>query len=403
MSDNRPEAPPQFSPDGRYWWDGESWIRVEDLHADIPPLELRPPRAPGQGNISRRRGLIAVAGALAVIVVVAAAAAYLHVVPGFGPAPRPTPSAATSPAAAPPASSVATAYDNAGVSDDGAHAVADFDGYGFSYSAEALADAGVDPGGPVDVAGMTFTWPSASPGRADNVVARGQTIEVRRLPKAARVGVLGSSTGGAAHGEATLNYSDGTSSHLDLGLSDWTLDSGRSPIAFGDVPAARMTYRNCSCGLQKIATYVFFAALPVNPSKTLTSVQLPAPTGSALMHVFGIGVSTAPLKGAVIRSLATATAAPGQQVTIIGSGFEPNQTTGYVTLIDQGTTWANPNSPNPLLVDSWSETRITFTVPTADVSKGAAHVWEGTAATVGVVTGTNAASNLAVLEIVAHR
>lgn len=403
MSDNRPEAPPQFSPDGRYWWDGESWIRVEDLHTDVPPLEVHPPGAPGQGPVDRRRGLIAVAAALVVIVVIVAAAAYLHVIPGFGPAPRPSPSAVASPAATPPASDVDGAYDNAGVSDDSAHAAADFDGYGFSYSAEGLANAGALPARPLHVAGMTFIWPSAPPGRADNVVARGQTIQMRKLRRAARVGILGSSTGGAAHGEATLNYSDGTSSHLDLGLSDWTLNSGTSPISYGNVPALRMTYRNCSCGLQKIATYVFLATLPVDPAKTLTSIQLPAPAGSALMHVFSIGVSTTPLKGPVIRSLATASASPGQQVTIIGSGFEPNQTTGYVTLIDQGTTWANPNSPHPLVVDSWSETRITFTVPTADASKGAAHVLEGTAATVGVVTSTGASSNLAVLEIVAHR
>ncbi|HEX4216353.1 MAG TPA: IPT/TIG domain-containing protein [Candidatus Dormibacteraeota bacterium] len=406
MSDDRPEAPPQFSPDGRYWWDGESWIRVQDLLTDPPaqPAE-RPAGEAGRGAISRQRGLIAVAAALVVIIVVVAAAAYLHVIPGIGTAtPTPAPTAGATLPPAPPPTDIAGALDNAGISDDGLADRADFDGYGYSYSAEALANAGVYPGLPLTAAGMTFTWPSAGPGKADNLVAQDQTIPVRRLQKTARIGFLGSSTGGAAHGEATLNYSDGTSTHFDLGFSDWTLDYGKSEPAFGNVAAARMTYRNCDCGQQKVATWVFLASLPVDPSKTLTSVQLPQPTGPGMIHVFAIGVSTRPMAGPVIESLSPSSAAGGQQVTIIGRGFGDDQGTGYVTLSDQGTTWANPNSANPLVVDSWSATRITFTVPTTVAGKASVHAWAGTAATIGVVDdGGKVSTNQAVLEIVADR
>lgn len=33
------EIPPQFSPDGRYWWDGEQWIPVEDLPRPLVPVQ----------------------------------------------------------------------------------------------------------------------------------------------------------------------------------------------------------------------------------------------------------------------------------------------------------------------------------------------------------------------------
>jgi len=67
-------------------------------------------------------------------------------------------------------------YNNAGTASDGAADGANFDGRGYSYSAQALQRAGVSRGGVVVVNGMTFQWPGSAPGAADNVAAQGQTM-----------------------------------------------------------------------------------------------------------------------------------------------------------------------------------------------------------------------------------
>jgi phospholipase C len=53
-------------------------------------------------------------------------------------------------------------YDNIGISLDSAQGAGNFDGGGFSYSATALANAGLTPGGTVTADGLTFTWPNVA-------------------------------------------------------------------------------------------------------------------------------------------------------------------------------------------------------------------------------------------------
>src|SRR5262249_50896062 len=73
-----------------------------------------------------------------------------------------------------PYASLAVAADNTGVIDDAAPAVGAFASSGKTYSAQALAAAGV-AFGPLTYNGTTFTWPSGSP---DNVEASGQVVSV---------------------------------------------------------------------------------------------------------------------------------------------------------------------------------------------------------------------------------
>ena len=64
--------------------------------------------------------------------------------------------------------------------------------------------------------------------------------------------------------------------------------------AFGNQVAATTAYRDCAgCagGQDSVKTYVFYAALPVNPAKTLTSVTLPNGTSGGMEHIFSIGTS----------------------------------------------------------------------------------------------------------------
>ncbi len=91
----------------------------------------------------------------------------------------------------------------------------------------------------------------------------------------------------------------------------------------------------------------------------------------------------------VITSLDPSSAAAGQQVTIHGTNFgatqaDPNQ--DYVFFVDGDTSWGAPFDGATFHIDSWSDTAITFTVPTPSGDNGIWHVTPGTTATVTVNT-----------------
>ena len=91
------------------------------------------------------------------------------------------------------------------------------------------------------------------------------------------------------------------------------------------------------------------------------------------------------MTGPVVTSLSAASAQAGQQVTINGSGFGASQGNGYVAFSDNGTNWGSPGNTATFTIDSWSDTAITFTVPTPSGTNGEYHVWAGTPASVTVV------------------
>ena len=301
-----------------------------------------------------------------------------------------------------PAGSLLRAFNNAGISNDSDVTAGDFDGEGNSYSAQALATAGLTAGKQVTVGGTTFTWPLPSAGNPDNAIADGQQVTVDAPAGTQSLGFLGSAANGPSQGVATLHYSDGSTSQYWLGLSDWTLNAGTSTPSYGNQVAASMTYRNCAgCSpvQQSVGTDVFYTALPVDPDKTLTSVTLPSGATQGELHIFAIGTSTQAPPAPVAASVSPTSAAAGQQVTITGSGFGTTQGSGYVELSDNGATWGSPGANATLQVDSWSGTSITFTVPTPSGTGGEYHVWPGTDATVAVVNSSGDASDTPVLEI----
>jgi hypothetical protein len=106
--------------------------------------------------------------------------------------------------------------------------------------------------------------------------------------------------------------------------------------------------------------------------------------------------------GATISSVSPTVASPGQQVTINGSGFGATQGSGFVDFTNGGNTWDGPqqsdswwwlgagsNTTSPLTIDSWSDTKITFTVPT---STGPTVLEPGTLGSVSVVSSSGAAA-----------
>ncbi|GGW64772.1 alpha-1,2-mannosidase [Streptomyces lucensis JCM 4490] len=176
------------------------------------------------------------------------------------------------------------AYDNTGVSDDtGDHDEADYDGGGWSYSRQALAAAGLTPGGRGTVDGLAFTWPDSPAGRPDNASAAGQTIE---LPSPAqRLSFVGSAVNGNRRSEATVTYTDGTTATVGLSFTDWTVGGGGGTVQYGNEVVARTAYRNVA-GADKdpVATYVFATEPFAAPAgKAIRSVRLPR---DADLHVF---------------------------------------------------------------------------------------------------------------------
>nr|WP_185839873.1 GH92 family glycosyl hydrolase [Amycolatopsis balhimycina] len=178
---------------------------------------------------------------------------------------------------------------NAGISPDSKPTAANFDGGGWSYSADALAAAGAAPGATVTSDGLGFTWPSFPAGDPDNVIASGQTVNVSG---SGRLALLGSASNGNASGTLTVTYTDGSRSTATIGFSDWTLGGGNAQPSFGNRIVLSTPYRNASGGdPQQIRTMVFGTnPITLDAGKTVASVTLPSNVSGGALHVFAIAV-----------------------------------------------------------------------------------------------------------------
>jgi beta-glucosidase len=193
-----------------------------------------------------------------------------------------------------PYSSLAAAYDNAGISDNTDPAAADFDGTGDSFSAQALAvgtPTPLTPGGQATFGGTTFTWPSAV-GAPDNVIADGQTIDLSG--SGTDLGFLGAAGFGAASGTGTITYTDGSTQQFSLAMADWY---NNAPVA-GDQIATTTTSWNFSSSTQVThPVSIYFASVPLQANKTVASVTLPTVSATAgnginAMHIFAMATGS---------------------------------------------------------------------------------------------------------------
>ncbi|WP_442875858.1 GH92 family glycosyl hydrolase [Amycolatopsis sp. NBC_01488] len=180
---------------------------------------------------------------------------------------------------------------NAGISPDANSGAANFDGGGWSYSADALAAAGATPGSTVTSDGLKFTWPAFPAGDPDNVIASGQTVNVTG---SGRLALLGSASNGNASGTLTVTYTDGSKSTATIGFSDWTLGGGGAQPAFGNRIVLSTPYRNAAGGdPQQIRTMVFGTnPITLDAGKTVASVTLPSNVSGGALHVFAIGIGS---------------------------------------------------------------------------------------------------------------
>jgi hypothetical protein len=178
--------------------------------------------------------------------------------------------------------SFAAAYNATAVSSDTDTSQGDFDRSGGSYSRQALAAAGLNPGAQVEVSGTTFTWPDSPAGRPDHLYADGQTID---LADPQRLVFVGAAIYGDVRTTATVTFTDGSTEQTDLSFGDWVYPGGGSQPVFDNTVVAKTEYRNPG---HAGPAYVF-ATKPFEApeGKRIASVTLPK---SVNTHLFGIGV-----------------------------------------------------------------------------------------------------------------
>ena len=189
--------------------------------------------------------------------------------------------------------SLLPSFNNIGISNDNNSSVADYDGDGYSYSANLLTQAGFTPGASVAVNGATYTWPDVQPGVYDNIQVNGQTITTPNAASgAAQLSFLGSATNGDTQGTVTITYTDGSTQSAQFGFSDWTLAAGGEPIAFNNAVAAKLAYRNSGGSPDTTTTYLFTTApISLDTSKTVASITLNSSTNQGALHVFAFSIA----------------------------------------------------------------------------------------------------------------
>jgi predicted alpha-1,2-mannosidase len=184
-------------------------------------------------------------------------------------------------------------FNNAGISNDTTGGT-NFDGSGFSYSAQALAAAGATPGATVSVGAVKYLWPNVAAGQLDNIVTSGQTITFNETAVKSTINVLGCATNAGstgAQGTVTVTYLDGTTQQIPVTFTDWTKGGGGFQLVGGNAVAITTAYRLQGTAHDPTTTYVYSAtALLTDTTSTVTSVTLPPTTSGGTMHVFDVEI-----------------------------------------------------------------------------------------------------------------
>ena len=188
-----------------------------------------------------------------------------------------------------PYPNLASAFNDVGITDDTNADPADLDGGidgdGSSYSAQALAAAGVTQR--LTTNGFSFDWPA--PGTPDNVSANGQTILLGG--NGSRLGLLVTASyvaPGTFNGTVTVTYTDGSTASVSLAVPEW--QRGYSAPA---TEVITMPYHNYApVGQVNASTHVFLVSTALDPDRTIASITLPqAGANRATLHVFAVSLS----------------------------------------------------------------------------------------------------------------
>jgi beta-glucosidase len=178
--------------------------------------------------------------------------------------------------------SLSAAFNNVGITDDANTSAGDYGGPGYSFSAEALASAGITPGGTVTSGGFSFTWPNVAAGQPDNATPNGQVVTLSGA--GSQLAFLGAANNGTATGQVTVGYTDGTTSTGTITLSDWYSNAAVT----GDSLVATTAHWNAPSGQPAHQVSLYLSTVPLTAGKTVAYVELPT---SGNLHLFATAIS----------------------------------------------------------------------------------------------------------------
>jgi beta-glucosidase len=181
-----------------------------------------------------------------------------------------------------PYPSFAAAFDNVGITDDSDPGAGNFDGSGYSFSAQNLAAAGITPGGTVSAGGATFTWPDVPAGTPDNIATAGQVIPF--AGSGTKLDVLGAGAPGSQSGDVTVTYTDGTTSTGTISLNDWWANSALP----GSTLVNTTTWNQGPNGTGPHDVSLYVTSVPITAGKQIAYLTLPDLPG---LHLFAASVS----------------------------------------------------------------------------------------------------------------
>ncbi|MFJ3801205.1 alpha-L-fucosidase [Streptomyces sp. NPDC090088] len=208
-------------------------------------------------------------------------------------------------------------YDNDGI-DTAAARGGDFDGSGYTFPGEEL------PAGRVEVDGIPFDFPAAAAGARNNVVARGQRIDLPPGHYLSAVFLTAGSYGNAS-GTATVHYADGTTTTAGLSGGDWYAVGGPLAAPYRYRPDGSKDEHGVGIGTSEVWT---------DPRREAVALTLPvtdpAEAGKTSLHVFALSLQPAAQGRALVlrdarstSSLLAATGAQSVEATVVNAGTVP--------------------------------------------------------------------------------
>jgi len=185
-----------------------------------------------------------------------------------------------------PFASLAAAATVVGLSHNDNVAAGNFDGSGYSFSAENLAAAGITPGGTFPVGTTTATFPSQAAGTPDAVTAAGQVI--RMSGSGSAIVIVGSAHNGSGQGTMTVTFTDGTTTAVPVSFNDWFANA---PTGLSSVVASTNWNQPPTGGIGNHVVGIYGEVYPIPAGKTIADVTLP---NVGNLNIFSISTANPP-------------------------------------------------------------------------------------------------------------